>query len=110
MARIDLILLEVSQKRVVSLKYVNKACHSPYFQNAAVKSPLEILRFPFSIAFSHKELMGYFEATRGLIVKMTKCRLDVHTRARRGRQIPPRTTPASWLLWSAPHLTQRGTA
>ena len=32
----------------------------PIFQNASRKSPLEIPRFPFSAAFSHKELMVLF--------------------------------------------------
>ena len=59
-ARIDLILLKVSQKREVSPKYVNKACHSPYFKNRVQKSPLGKLRFPFLLAFSHKELLGLF--------------------------------------------------
>ena len=30
----------------------------PNSQNGSQKSPLEILGFPFSLAFSHKELMG----------------------------------------------------
>ena len=58
--RIDLILLKVSQKDEVSPEYVQKACHSPYFQNDAQKSPLGFLRFPFLAAFSPKELMGHF--------------------------------------------------
>ena len=59
-ARIDLIPHKVSQNRRVSLKYVHKACHSPYLKNEVQKSPLEILRFPETSAFSHKELMGLF--------------------------------------------------
>ena len=59
-ARIDLILLKVSHFRVVSARSVEKACHSPHFQNEARNSPLEILGFPYSVAFSHKELMGLF--------------------------------------------------
>ena len=51
-----------------------KAYVSPCFQNASVKSPLEILRFPFLGAFSHKELMGLFDACWDIIVKTTKCR------------------------------------
>ena len=73
-ARFDLILLKLRQNGVVSPEYVEKACHSPCFQNGRVKSPLEILRFPFSRAFSHKELMGHFDGCAGLYVKMTKCR------------------------------------
>ena len=41
-----------------------KACHSPYSQNGAQKSPLEIPRFPFYAAFSHKELMVPFLTSR----------------------------------------------
>ena len=59
-ARFDLIFLEVSQNRGVSPKYPEKACHSPYSQNALGKSALGILGFPFSLAFSDKELMGLF--------------------------------------------------
>ena len=51
---------KVSQNDEVSTEYVNKACHSPYSQNDAQMSPLEILRFPYSVAFSGKELMGHF--------------------------------------------------
>ena len=60
MATFDLILLNYSQNGQVSPKYVEKAYVSPYFQNRSQKSPLEILRIPFSSAFSHKELMGSF--------------------------------------------------
>ena len=59
-ARFHLILLKVSQKDEVSPVFVEKACHSPCFQNAARKSPLDFLRFPLLAAFSHKELMGLF--------------------------------------------------
>ena len=59
-ARIEVIYLKVSQNREVSPKYIEKASHSPYFQNGSQKSPLEILRFPFRPAFSHKELMVAF--------------------------------------------------
>ena len=61
-ARIDLFLWKVSQNAGVSPKYVNKACLSPYFQNGLRKSALEFLGFPFSVAFSHKELMVPFMA------------------------------------------------
>ena len=60
-ARFHDILLKVSQNGQVSTKYVEKACHSPYIQNGVRKSPLEIPRFPYSTAFSHKELMGCFD-------------------------------------------------
>ena len=59
-ARFDLISWKLSQNRVVSPKMSEKACHSPYSQNAAQKSPLEFLRFPYFLAFSHKELMVPF--------------------------------------------------
>ena len=59
-ARFDLYFSKVSQNREVSPKSRHKASHSPYFQNGPGKSPLEIPRFPFSPAFSHKELMGLF--------------------------------------------------
>ena len=59
-ARFDLISKKHSQNGEVSPKSVQKACHSPYFQNGLRKSPLGFLRFPFSPAFSHKELMGLF--------------------------------------------------
>ena len=61
-ARFHDIYTKVSQKRGVSPKYVHKACHSPCSQNTAQKSPLEILRFTFIPAFSHKELMAHFDA------------------------------------------------
>ena len=59
-ARLGSYFSKVSQNRQVSPKLVNKASHTPYFQNGSQKSPLEILRFPISPAFSHKELMGQF--------------------------------------------------
>ena len=59
-ARFSVILLKVSQNGIVSPKYHEKAYVSPYFQNGLHKSALEIPGFPFSPAFSHKELMGVF--------------------------------------------------
>ena len=59
-ARIEAISLKVSQNQEVSPKCVHKACHSPHFQNRVQKSALQILRFPFCSAFSHKELIGPF--------------------------------------------------
>ena len=58
-ARFRHISQKVSQNRQVSPKYVEKAYHSPCFPKPLKKSPLEIPRFPFSQAFSHKELMGH---------------------------------------------------
>ena len=93
-ARFDDILLKVSQNGEVSAVYVEKACHSPCFQNEPQKSPLEIPRFPFCAAFSHKELMGHFRPWTGLNCQNDEVSPDVHTRGhpdvtRSGRQIPP---------------------
>ena len=99
-----------------SIKLVKTAeCHQnvtkrpvlvPIFQNGSQMSPLEILRFPFWLAFSHKELMGRFDANSGLSVKMTKCRQCAHPRYRhaKGSQIPPLSRAASCLCGTAPHL------
>ena len=51
---------KVSQNDEVSLKMSEKAYVSPCFQNGLRNSPLEILGFPFSPAFSAKELMVPF--------------------------------------------------
>ena len=59
-ARIKVKTSKVSQNHGVSPVYVEKACHSPYIQNACQKSPLDILRFPIPLAFSPKELMVPF--------------------------------------------------
>ena len=59
-ARFSDISWKLSQNRGVSPKSVQKACHSPYFQNRLKKSALGFLRFPFCPAFSHKELLGLF--------------------------------------------------
>ena len=48
------------QNRRVSPKSHEKAYHSPCFQNGLRNSPLDFLRFLFSLAFSPKELMGPF--------------------------------------------------
>ena len=45
-ARFHLFPYKVSQNREVSPVFVEKACHSPCFQNGPGKSALEILRFP----------------------------------------------------------------
>ena len=95
-ARFTSNLLKVSQNRQVSPKYTEKACHSPYFQKRLRKSALEILRFPFLAAFSHKELSGLFDAWLDFIVKTTKCRSNVHPWSREVYgQIPPPVTSAS---------------
>ena len=59
-ARFDLIFHKVSQNGEVSLKSVHEASHSPCFNFRVQKSPLDISRFPFLVAFSHKELMTLF--------------------------------------------------
>ena len=59
-ARFTSFYCKVSQNGQVSPKKCKKACHSPYFQNGLEKSPLGFLRFPFSPAFSRKELLGLF--------------------------------------------------
>ena len=59
-ARFQLIFYKVSQNDEVSPEMCQKACHSPCSIFRVGKSPLEILRFPFSAAFSPKELMGHF--------------------------------------------------
>ena len=58
--RLHLISIKHRQNGQVSPKYVEKAYHSPCFQNEVGKSPLEFLRFPELPAFSHKELMVPF--------------------------------------------------
>ena len=89
-ARFQSYFSKVSQNQGVSPVYVEKACHSPYFQNRLQKSALKILRFPFLPAFSHKELSGRFDPYLEIIVKTTKCRSNVHTCTcpRRGRAYP----------------------
>ena len=79
-ARLHLIYTKLSQNGIVSPKCVEKASHSPCFQNRVPKSPLDFLGFPFRPAFSHKELMVHFRPRLDFIVKMTKCRPCVHVR------------------------------
>ena len=78
-ARFQLIYCKVSQNRIVSPKFMQKACHSPYIQNGPQKSPLEIPRFLFSVAFSHKELMVPFCRTQALYCQNDEVSTDVHT-------------------------------
>ena len=59
-ARLTSFLSKTSQNGQVSPEYVEKAYNSPCFQNGPRKSPLGFLRFPFSSAFSHKELLTVF--------------------------------------------------
>ena len=108
-ARLRVISPKVSQNGQVSPKSSEKASRSPYFQNGLGKSPLDISRIPFLLAFSHKELMAHFSRWSRLLVKMTKCRPDVHPNVREvDGQIPP-PDPATSCSWGrAPHLTSRG--
>ena len=101
-ARFDLICLKVSQNRVVSPKYTEKACHSPCIQNGLRKSPLEIPGFPILVAFSHKELMGLFDAPTGVYCQNDEVSTGC-TRARRGRRYP---LPAHCAV--IPHLLSAG--
>ena len=78
-ARFNLISSKVSQNGEVSSESVQKASHSPCFQNGLQKSPLEIPRFPVSRAFSHKELMGRFDAWSGLYCQNDEVSPSVHT-------------------------------
>ena len=59
-ARFQVKYTKVSQNDEVSPKSVHEACHSPYSQNGLQKSALGFLGFLYSLAFSHKELMGGF--------------------------------------------------
>ena len=107
-ARFDLNSCKVSQNRIVSPKSAQKACHSPYIQNGLRKSPLGILRFPFSVAFSPKELMVPF-MTQG----MEKCQNDevspecAHPATREVVVRYPHGHDSKLSLVTAPHLTQR---
>ena len=65
-ARLRVHNLKVSQNGEVSPKSSHEASHSPYSQNGVQKSPLDFLRFPLLLAFSHKELMGLFCTQLGL--------------------------------------------
>ena len=105
-ARFDLISCKVSHFRVVSPEYPEKACHSPRLQNGSGKSPLQILRFPFRPAFSPKELLTLFRPEADFIVKMMKCRLDVHAK---GSHDTPTVSPQQAAPGdTAPHHAQRG--
>ena len=92
-ARFHDISLKVSQKDEVSTEKCQKACHSPYSQNRLENSPLEFLRFPFSTAFSHKELMAFFDPYVHVYCQNDEVSPDVHTctRTRKGRMIPPQS-------------------
>ena len=86
-ARFHDIFSKVSQNRVVSPKYIEKASHTPYFQNGLQKSALEILGFPISLAFSHKELMGHFNPWVGLYCQNDEVSPNVHHWSSRERGV-----------------------
>ena len=53
--------------------------------------------------------MGQNDAYSDFYVKMTKCRLNVHGYVHaKGSSDTPTDHADKLLLWSAPHLTQRG--
>ena len=99
---------KVSQNGRVSPEFVEKACHSPHSQNGLQKSALEILRFPISAAFSHKELMGLFRPYGRLYCQndeVSPVCTPIVTRETVVRY--PHRPRSKLLLGSAPHLTQR---
>ena len=105
-ARFQSILLKVSQNGRVYTKYVEKACHSPCFIFTVQKSPLDFLGFPYLRAFSHKELMGYFDPWVD-----EHCQNDevspvcTHRCAKGSVRYPHGTTQTSCSCGAAPHLT-----
>ena len=105
-ARFQVISHKVSQNGIVSPKNVNKACHSPYIQNGAQKSPLEILRFPLLLAFSPKELMVLFLTSGHVLCQNDEVSLDVHTMLSRERvaDTPTMLTQQAASVNIAPHL------
>ena len=105
-ARFHYISYKVSQNGKVSPKNIEKACHSPYFQNGTQNSPLGIPSFPFSSAFSHKELMVLFAPNPDFYVKMTKCRRmctpGCHAKGSPDTPTDPARQARSWgplLIW-----------
>ena len=103
---------------LISIKLVKMTkCHRnmskrpslvPNSQNGSRKSPLDFLRFYFSAAFSHKELLDHFEPTTDFIVKTAKCRQVVHRNVTRsGRSDTPTATQQAASV-AAPHLSWRG--
>ena len=95
--RLRSIFNKVSQNDEVSPKSHEKASHSPYIQNGLQKSPLEILRFPLTVAFSHKELMGHFDAGPGVYCQNDEVSPVVHTLSHAKWTSDTPTGPASKL-------------
>ena len=107
-ARYHLIYYKVSQNAEVSPKYVEKAYHSPCFTFSVQKSPLDFLGFPFSTAFSHKELMGRFGPYYGLYCQNDEVSPVCTRTCTRERVVRyPHRSRSKLLLGPAPHLTQR---
>ena len=104
-ARFSQYFSKVSQNDEVSPKYIEKASHSPCFQNGLRNSPLDILRFPFSVAFSYKELMVAFWPDYGLYCQNDEVSPDVHpyVHTRKGRRYP-HSHRSKLPLVAAPHL------
>ena len=99
------ISLELSKTAKCHQKVSKRPPVVPVSQNGSGKSPLEILRFPISSAFSPKELMvpfwpmvQHYCQNDEVSTVFTPC-----SGTRNGRMIPPRSPPASWLLVTAPH-------
>ena len=99
---------KVSQNDEVSPKSLEKACHSPYFQNGLQKSALDFLRFPFGPAFSPKELMGRFDPYPGLKCQNDEVSPDVHTYVSTRRVADTPTAPQQAATGAAPHLLSAG--
>ena len=104
-ARLTSYFYKVSQNSEVSPKYVNKASLSPYIQNGSQKSPLGILGFPYSLAFSHKELMTLFWAYGQLYCQNDEVSPGcTHHVTRKGRPDTPRSTRDKLATVDPPHL------
>ena len=103
-ARFRPLFLKVSQNRGVSPEYHHKACHAPCFQNGLQMSALEKLRFPFWLAFSHKELMGSFWPKVGVHCQNDEVSTECTPWDARGGRRYPHGHRSKLLLVSAPHL------
>ena len=101
-ARLRSYFYKVSQNDEVSPKYLEKACHAPYFQNGLKNSPLEIPGFPYLLAFSPKELMVLFWP-RVEVYGQNDEVSTVCTCTRRGRTYP-HGQRSKLLLLTAPHV------
>ena len=68
----------------------------PNLKNGSIKSPLDFLRFPLYAAFSHKELMGRFDASRVHYCQNDEVSTDVHTRGRVAHTPTDTAASCSW--------------